>query len=166
LWILGAAIIFILAPAHAQNQTIRVLGLTDSVEIIKDRWGIPHIYAKNEADLFLAQGYNAARERLFQLEIWRRQATGTAAEILGKKQLARDMGARLHMFRGNMKQELSHYHPHKSRIGRRRKAASRTCKIIVTTEISVDSVSPWCKFGCQVVEQGVDHRYSDQRQQR
>jgi penicillin amidase len=111
LWFLGIAIIFNLAPALAQNQTIGVPGLTDSVEIIKDHWGIPHIYAKNETDLFFAQGYNAARDRLFQLEIWRRQATGTTAEILGKKQLKRDMGARLHMFRGDLKQELSHYHP-------------------------------------------------------
>jgi penicillin amidase len=111
LWLLITAIIFNLAPALAQNQMIRVPGLTDSVEIIKDHWGIPHIYAKNETDLFFAQGYNAARDRLFQLEIWRRQATGTTAEILGKKQLKRDMGARLHMFRGDLKQELSYYHP-------------------------------------------------------
>ncbi|HYK89394.1 MAG TPA: penicillin acylase family protein [Acidobacteriota bacterium] len=98
-----------LAPAGSQH--LRVPGVTGAVEIIKDRWGISHIYAANETDLFFAQGYNAARDRLFQLEIWRRQATGTAAEILGRKHLKRDLGARLHKFRGDLKQELNFYHP-------------------------------------------------------
>jgi penicillin G amidase len=89
---------------------------TQPVEIIKDRWGISHIYAKNEADLFFAQGYNVARDRLFQLEIWRRQATGTVAEILGKDELKRDIGNRLFMFRGDMSQESAWYHPHGAAI--------------------------------------------------
>ena len=59
-------------------------GLSQPVEILRDRWGINHIYAQNEADLFFAQGYAAAKDRLFQFEIWRRQATGTVAEILGR----------------------------------------------------------------------------------
>ena len=71
------------------------------------RWGIAHIYAENESDLFFAQGFNAARDRLFQFELWRRQATGTTAEILGSRALARDIGARLHMFRGDLKEELN-----------------------------------------------------------
>ncbi len=96
---------------HAQQDAM-VRGLAEPAEIIKDRWGISHIYARNEPDLFFAQGYNAARDRLFQLEIWRRQATGTTAEILGRKELKRDIGARLHQFRGDLKQELNFYHPH------------------------------------------------------
>ena len=58
--------------ADAPKQTLRVPGLKQPVEILKDRWGISHIYAKNESDLFFAQGYNVARDRLFQLELWRR----------------------------------------------------------------------------------------------
>ncbi|NND33828.1 MAG: penicillin acylase family protein [Saprospiraceae bacterium] len=85
--------------------------VSDSVEILIDHWGVPHIYAKNEADLFFAQGFNAARDRLFQFEIWRRQATGTVAEILGRKELKRDIGTRLFKFRGNIDEELNHYHP-------------------------------------------------------
>lgn len=88
-----------------------VRGLYEPVEIIKDTWGISHIYARNEHDLFFAQGYCAARDRLFQFEIWRRQATGTVAEILGARELKRDIGTRLFMFRGDMKQEMNHYHP-------------------------------------------------------
>ena len=79
--------------------------------MLRDRWGINHIYAKSEADLFFAQGYAAARDRLFQFELWRRQATGTVAEILGRKELKRDIGTRLHMFRGDLKAELNWYHP-------------------------------------------------------
>jgi penicillin amidase len=81
------------------------------VEILRDRWGIAHIYAQSEHDLFFAQGYNAARDRLFQLELWRRSATGTTAEILGPRALKRDVGARLHIFRGDLRAELGWYHP-------------------------------------------------------
>ncbi|GAB3490964.1 penicillin acylase family protein [Spirosoma knui] len=88
------------------------------VEIIRDRWGVNHIYAKNEHDLFFAQGYAAAQDRLFQLEIWRRQATGTVAELLGPQEAKRDIGTRLFRFRGNLDQELKHYHPRGPQIVR------------------------------------------------
>ncbi len=114
-WLLGAALILTAAsgiPGAAQSASIRVEGLAQPVEILRDRWGINHIYAQSEHDLFFAQGYAAARDRLFQFEMWRRQATGTVAEIFGKKELKRDIGARLHMFRGDLKAELNWYHPH------------------------------------------------------
>lgn len=102
---------------HAQSgaplaDTLRLAGLQQPVEILRDRWGISHIYARNEHDLFFAQGYAAARDRTFQLELWRRQATGTLAEVLGPRELERDRGARLFRFRGDMTAELAHYHPH------------------------------------------------------
>jgi len=87
-------------------------GLKQPVEILRDRWGVSHIYAENEHVLFFAQGYNVARDRLFQLELWRRQATGTMAEITGEKDLKRDIGNRLFLYRGDLKQELNWYHPH------------------------------------------------------
>ena len=95
----------------AQNNHQILRGLKDSVDIKVDAWGVPHIYAQNEADLFFAQGYYACRDRLFQFELWRRQATGTIAEILGKREVKRDIGARLFKFRGDMNKELHHYHP-------------------------------------------------------
>lgn len=99
-------------PVFAQaTQVLQVEGLNQPVEILKDKWGISHIYAQTEHDLFFAQGYNAARDRLFQFEIWRAQATGTTAEILGPRAIDRDHGTRLFKFRGNLGQELSHYHP-------------------------------------------------------
>ncbi len=85
-------------------------GLSETVEILRDQWGINHIYASNQEDLFFAQGYAAAKDRLFQFEIWRRQATGTVAEILGERELTRDIGTRLFSFRGDMQEEMNHYH--------------------------------------------------------
>ena len=97
---------------HSQStQSLQHSGLKAPVEIRVDRWGMAHIYAQNEADLFFAQGYYAASDRLFQFEVWRRQATGTVAEILGPREVKRDIGTRLFKFRGNMQQEMNHYHP-------------------------------------------------------
>jgi penicillin G amidase len=93
------------------GQSLSLKILKQPVEIYKDPWGISHIYAKNEYDLFVAQGYTAAADRLFQLEMWRRQATGTMSELMGKQELKRDIGTRLFKFRGNMDAELNHYHP-------------------------------------------------------
>jgi len=120
LFVLAALVLMptvIVANARAPvSQTHVVPGLSQPVEIIKDRWGISHIYAKSEADLFFAQGYSVARDRLFELEMWRRQATGTVAEILGRKELRRDIGNRLFMFRGDLTRELNWYHPHGAAI--------------------------------------------------
>lgn len=92
------------------KESFQIKGVQAPVEIIIDHWGIPHVYAQNEADLFFAQGFNAARDRLFQFEIWRRQATGTVAEILGERELKRDIGTRLFQFRGDITAEMNHYH--------------------------------------------------------
>ena len=92
------------------KTTLSVKGLQANVEVLRDEWGVNHIYASNQHDLFFTQGYCAAKDRLFQFEIWRRQATGTVAEILGERELKRDIGTRLFKFRGDMKKELNHYH--------------------------------------------------------
>ena len=96
--------------ALASSETLSLKGLTEPVEIRKDQWGISHIYAKNQRDLFFTQGFNAARDRLFQFEMWRRRATGTLAEIQGEKALAHDKGARLLRFQGDIQKEMAHYH--------------------------------------------------------
>ena len=108
-------LLFLGSPVIAADhpaETISLPGLNQPVEILRDKWGISHIYARTEHDLFFAQGYNVARDRLFQLELWRRQATGTMAEITGSKELKRDIANRLFMYRGDLKQELNWYHPH------------------------------------------------------
>src|SRR5262245_64918929 len=70
---------------------VKVAGLKQSVDIIRDQQGIPHIYAQNDSDLFFAQGYVMAQDRLWQLEIWRRWREGRLAEVFGPK--AFDMDA-------------------------------------------------------------------------
>lgn len=97
--------------SQSSTEKISLPALEKEVEILIDQWGVAHIYAETEHDLFFAQGWNAARDRLFQFEIWRRQATGTVAEILGPRELKRDIGTRLFMFRGNIDDEMNHYHP-------------------------------------------------------
>ena len=89
-----------------QSKTAILKGVKEPVKVIRDKWGVNHIYAKNETDLFFAQGYLAAKDRLFQFEVWRRQATGTSAEIFGVREFKRDLGTRLFKFRGDMKKEL------------------------------------------------------------
>jgi len=103
--------LLLLSCTHDEIEKIKIPGLTSRVEVLRDQWGINHIYAKNQHDLFFTQGYCAARDRLFQFEIWRRQSTGTVAEILGPRELTRDIGTRLFMFHGDMKTEMNHYHP-------------------------------------------------------
>jgi penicillin amidase len=109
-FLLGIGMATVCAATDAP-ETLLVPGLSQPVEILRDRWGVSHIYAKNESDLFFVQGYNVAHDRLFQLELWRRQATGTVAEILGPKELKRDIGNRLFLYRGDLEQELKWYHP-------------------------------------------------------
>lgn len=98
------------AYSSAPIRRIVVPGLRAPVEIVRDRWGVNHIYAQAEYDLFFAQGYAAARDRLFQFEVWRARATGTVAEMLGSSELDRDIGVRLFKFRGDMIREMNHYH--------------------------------------------------------
>lgn len=116
---IGLYLLFVCASLNAQSNQfdpiqkskLNLKGLLSQVEVLRDQWGINHIYAQNEHDLFFAQGYCAAKDRLFQFEIWRRQATGTTAEILGAGELKRDIGTRLFQYRGDLKKDLSTYHP-------------------------------------------------------
>jgi len=104
------ALTLLYSCSNQKPNDTKIEGLKAPVEILRDQWGINHIYAENQHDLFFAQGYAAAKDRLFQFEIWRRQATGTVAEILGERELKRDIGTRLFKFRGNMYTEMNHYH--------------------------------------------------------
>lgn len=102
--------------AQPVEERLKITGLHLPVKIFRDTNGVNHIYAENEHDLFFAQGFCAARDRLFQFEIWRRQATGTISEILGEEEIQRDVGAKLFRFRGNLEEELNHYHPRGAQI--------------------------------------------------
>lgn len=92
-------------------------GTREPVEVIRDRWGVPHLYARSADDLFFAQGYVVAQDRLWQMEWWRREREGRLAEILGAPAVDRDRVARLLKYRGPMDdREWTSYHPEARRL--------------------------------------------------
>ncbi len=93
------------------DGAICVACLAAPVEVLRDRWGIPHIYARNQHDLFFAQGFVAAQDRLFQIDMWRRVAVGEPAEVLGRQSLVLDRFARLVQYRGDIEAEWTSYAP-------------------------------------------------------
>jgi len=103
------------AQAHAAlsiiNGKIKLIGLHHSVNVLRDRWGVPHIYAQDQHDLFFAQGFVASQDRLFQMELWKRLGQGRLAEILGPAMVERDVNARRLRYRGALAAEYASYSP-------------------------------------------------------
>lgn len=92
-----------------RRPEFHVPGLAAPVEVLVDRWGVPHLYADNRQDVFTAQGFNAARERLFQLDLWRRRGLGLLADVFGERWVEHDRAARLFLYRGDMHAEWLAY---------------------------------------------------------
>jgi penicillin G amidase len=99
------------APSGARLSTAQVAGLQSSGKILIDVWGIPHIYAENDHDLFFLQGFNAARDRLWQIDLWRKRGLGLLARDFGPAYLEQDRSLRLFLYRGDMKAEWASYGP-------------------------------------------------------
>jgi penicillin amidase len=95
---------------------IRVAGLRNEVQVIRDPAGIAHIYANNTEDLFFAQGFVAAQDRLWEMDVWRRYAEGRAAEIVGPERFKTDRLYRLMKYRGSRTEDFASYHPEAERI--------------------------------------------------
>ena len=87
----------------------RVPGLQNDVAINVDQWGVAHIRAENLHDLFFAQGWNAARDRLWQIDIARKRGLGLLARDFGPGYLEQDRAARLLLYRGDMAPEWKAY---------------------------------------------------------
>lgn len=98
-------------PNGVPAEQFQLTGLKAPVEVIRDHWGVPHIYAGNTDDLFFAQGFVTAHDRLFQLDLWRRIGTGKLSEVLGPQYVSRDRIARLVRYRGDWNQEWKSYSP-------------------------------------------------------
>jgi penicillin amidase len=104
--VLSTALVMILASsawandaAHARGRVnpvrpVQINGLHAAVQVKTDVDGIPHILANNERDMVLIQGWVHARDRLFQMDLTRRQASGTLAELMGPSQLGSDVELR------------------------------------------------------------------------
>ncbi len=98
------------------NGTLQARGLHTSVRVQRDRWGVAHIYANDPHDLFFAQGFVVAQDRLFQMELWKRSGQGRLAEVLGPAAVARDINARRLRYRGDLKAEFASYAPDTQQI--------------------------------------------------
>ncbi|BCB03480.1 penicillin acylase family protein [Bacillus sp. KH172YL63] len=72
------------------SGTVSMTGLSEDVEVIRDKDGVPHILAQSEKDLYMAQGYVQAQDRLFQMDLSRRQASGRLSEVVGEQAVDRD----------------------------------------------------------------------------
>jgi penicillin amidase len=88
--VLVAGGVLVRRPFPKVAGTLHVTGLEQPVEIVRDEWGIPHIYARTDHDLFFAQGYVHAQDRLWQMEFNRRVAPGRLSEVLGEVALGND----------------------------------------------------------------------------
>jgi penicillin G amidase len=102
--------------AHPEGVELPVAGLTAPVDILIDPWGIPHIYAAGTEDAFRAQGFQVARDRLWQLDTWRRRGLGLLAQAWGADYVAQDRAARLFLYRGDMHAEWLAYGSDAKRI--------------------------------------------------
>ena len=106
-------------PRVVPAETIRLPGLAAPAQILVDTWGVPHIYARSADDVFFVQGFNAARDRLFQIDLWRRRGLGQLASVFGANFVEQDRAARLFLYRGDMRQEWQAYGKNAQRIATR-----------------------------------------------
>lgn len=93
------------------NSTLPLAGLIESVTVRRDERGIPYIEAANEADLYFAQGYVTASDRLWQMDLLRRSARGELAEIFGKTVLDEDKRHRIYGFAKVAETEMAEASP-------------------------------------------------------
>src|ERR1700709_764443 len=98
------------------DRSYLVPGLHEPAEIRVDRWGIPHIRAASRRDVFLAQGFNAARDRLWQLDLWRKRGLGLLAADHGPRLPAQARACRLFLYRGDMDAEWAANGPEAKQI--------------------------------------------------
>lgn len=91
------------------NESLFADSLSHKVEIIRDKWGVPHVYAQNQSDLFFAQGYIHAQDRLWQMELTRRVVSGRLCEIVGEDALDVDRLSRIMGFKALGEKDVLRY---------------------------------------------------------
>ncbi len=115
--ILGGIWLGVSRRAYPRTRgTVQVQGLTAPVEIYRDEYGVPHIYAQTPEDLFFAQGYVHAQDRFWQMEFWRRIGAGRLSEYFGEATLGTDLYLRTMGFYRIAEQEYAHTDPETRRI--------------------------------------------------
>jgi penicillin amidase len=99
-----------------QSLQARIPGLEKPAEVLVDQWGVPHIYAGTTYDAFMVQGYMAARDRLWQMDLWRKRGLGQMAQDFGAACVDSDQAARAVLFRGDMYREWLAYGSDSKRV--------------------------------------------------
>jgi len=94
-------------PLARTGGRLHLPGLQNEVEIIRDRWGVPHIYARNLQDLVFAQGFVHAQDRLWQMDFHRRLVAGRLSEVMGQPTVAADRWLRILGMRRVAEQEVA-----------------------------------------------------------
>ena len=102
----GAAIWMVRRPLPTTSGTLRLAGLSAPVTVVRDGAGMPHLTAANSLDLFRAQGYVVAQDRLWQMDFYRRVGAGRLAEVLGPTPLDTDRFVRTVGWRRAAQKEL------------------------------------------------------------
>ena len=105
----GMCGLLLAVAGHSFAASHEVAGLEQPAEILVDAWGVPHIYARTHYDAFFVQGFNAARDRLWQIDLWRRRGLGQLSEVLGERFVEQDRANRLFGYRGGMYREWLAY---------------------------------------------------------
>jgi len=99
-------------PSSAvRREQLAVAGLQAPAKILVDQWGVAHIEAASDRDAFFLQGWNAARDRLWQIDLWRKRGLGLLSASFGTAYVAQDRAARLFLYRGDMDAEWAAYGP-------------------------------------------------------
>jgi penicillin amidase len=93
-----------------------VAGLERPVEVLVDEWGVPHVFAERTYDAFVAQGFIVARDRLWQIDLWRKRGLGEMAKDFGPAYVEGDRMARAVLFRGSLYREWLSYASDAKRI--------------------------------------------------
>jgi penicillin amidase len=99
------------ASTAVRERSWQVAGLDAPADIVVDHWGIAHIFAGSPRDAFFLQGYNAARDRLWQIDLWRKRGLGLLSKSLGAAYVDQDRAARLFLYRGDIQKEWAAYAP-------------------------------------------------------
>ena len=94
-------------PLPTIDGESRLLGLDQRAEILRDSYGVPHVYAQTAHDLFFLQGYVTAQDRLFQMDLYRRAGAGRLAQVLGEPALDSDKQFRTFGLAGVAARELT-----------------------------------------------------------
>jgi penicillin amidase len=89
-----AAALLVPSAASAQKRRLAIPALNKPVQVVRDAQGTPHVFARSERDVFIAMGWLHAEDRLFQMDVSRRQASGTLSELLGSGSIGSDVQLR------------------------------------------------------------------------